>query len=99
MRERQGRHSKPDLVHEKQLIVQVELSTDSEYVVAVCTTEFAFETFVAALLYQGQDHGDHALTARQAAVSDGEEGSHPRHRRCRPHLRPPARNQTLPPVF
>jgi hypothetical protein len=98
MRERQGRHSTPDLVHEKQLTVQVELSPDSEYVVAVWTTELAFEIFVAALLYQGQDHGDHDLTARQAAASDGEEGSRSRNRRCRPHLRPPARNQTPPPI-
>jgi hypothetical protein len=98
MRERQGRHSTPDLAHEKQLIVQVGLSPDSEYVVAVWMTEFALEIFVAALLYQGQDHGDHALTARRAAVSDGEEGSHSSNHRCRPHLRPPPRNQTLPPI-
>jgi len=51
---------------------------------------------VAALLYQGQDHGDHALTVRQAAVSDGEEGSHPRNRCCRPRLRPLGRNQSPP---
>jgi hypothetical protein len=38
------------------------------------------------------------LTARQAAVSDGEEGSHSSSRRCRPRLRPPARNQILPPI-
>ncbi|KAH8656421.1 hypothetical protein BGZ61DRAFT_466402, partial [Ilyonectria robusta] len=35
-----------------------------------------------------QDHGDHALAVRKAAVSDGEEGFHPRNYYRRSRLRP-----------
>lgn len=74
----------------------MELSLDSEYAVVASTIEFAFEIFLAALLYQGQDHGDHALAVRKAAVSDGEEGFHPHNHYRRSRLRPLDRNQTLP---
>jgi hypothetical protein len=74
----------------------VELSLDSEYDVAASTIELALEIFSAALLYQGQDHGDHALAVRKAAASDGEEGFHPRNRYRCSHLRPLDQDRTLP---
>ncbi len=58
--------------------------------------EFAFEIVSAALLYQEQDHGDHALAVRKAAASDGEEGFDPRNHYRRSGLRPLVQNHTLP---
>lgn len=78
------------------LILQVELLLDSDTVVAASMIEFAFEIVSAALLYQGQDYGDHALAVRKAVVSDGEEGFYLWNYYCHSRLRPLGRNYTLP---